>query len=119
MGPDDALTLGPDLAVAPSIDIANGAPTGADGTDRIVMSYISGTLADPHVYFTESTNRSTTRSTPRAMRARAIAGSTQRRRSRPTGTDVYVVYNAFMTPFQPPRPRRARSSAVGAVIPFV
>ncbi len=45
-----------DLAPAPSVDIANGAPTGADATNRIVMTYVSGDLAAPHVFFTESTD---------------------------------------------------------------
>src|SRR3954453_2448044 len=56
-----------DLAPAPSVDIANGAPTGADATDRIVMSYVSGTLDAPHVFFTESTDRGATWATPRAI----------------------------------------------------
>jgi hypothetical protein len=56
-----------DLAVAPSVDIAHGSPTGADATDRIVMSYVSGTVDAPHVYFTESTDHGATWSTPRAI----------------------------------------------------
>ncbi|HEY3943693.1 MAG TPA: hypothetical protein VGL78_00575 [Solirubrobacteraceae bacterium] len=90
-----------DLAVAPSVDIANGAPTGADATDRIVMSYVSGTLADPHVFFTESTNRGTTWSTPRAIESAGDRGIYTAPAISPNGTDVYVVYNAFTTPFQP------------------
>src|SRR5690242_10409713 len=56
-----------DLAPAPSVDIANGAPDGTDATNRIVMTYVSGTLDAPHVYFTESTDQGATWSTPRAI----------------------------------------------------
>jgi hypothetical protein len=90
-----------DLAPAPSVDIANGAPTGADATDRIVMSYVSGTLDDPHVYFTESTDRGKTWSTPRAIETPGDRGLFTAPAISPNGSDVYVVYNAFTTPFQP------------------
>jgi hypothetical protein len=90
-----------DLAPAPSVDIANGAPTGADATDRIVMSYVSGALATPHVLFTESTDRGATWSAPRAIEAPGDRGYYAAPAISPDGTDVYVVYNAFTTPFQP------------------
>src|SRR5207253_8478289 len=60
-----------DLAVAPSVDIANGAPTGADATNRIVMTYVSGEIAKPHVYFTESTDGGNTWTAPRAVEGAA------------------------------------------------
>jgi len=90
-----------DLAPAPSVDIANGAPDGSDATDRIVMTYVSGTLANPHVYFTESTDGGRTWSSPRVIET----GSDDRPiftapAISPNGTDVYVVYNAFTTPFR-------------------
>src|SRR5213076_3407600 len=89
-----------DLAPAPSVDIANGSPTGSDATDRIVMTYVSGTLADPHVYFTESTDRGNTWSAPRAVETPGDRGFYTAPAISPNGTDVYVVYNAFTTPFQ-------------------
>jgi hypothetical protein len=90
-----------DLAPAPSVDIANGAPTGADATDRIVMAYVSGPLATPHVYFTESTNRGASWSAPRPIERPGDRGLFAAPAISPNGTDVYVVYNAFTTPFQP------------------
>ncbi|TMK59421.1 MAG: exo-alpha-sialidase [Actinobacteria bacterium] len=88
-----------DLAPAPSVDIANGAPTGTDATDRIVMSYVSGTLAQPHVYFTESTDHGATWSAPRTIETAGDRGYYAAPAISPNGTDVYVVYNAFTTPY--------------------
>ena len=90
-----------DLAPAPSVDIANGAPDGTDATDRIVMTYVSGTLDAPHVYFTESTDHGATWSTPRAIESAGDRGLYTAPGISPNGTDVYVVYNAFTTPYQP------------------
>jgi len=90
-----------DLAPAPSVDIANGAPSGAGATDRIVMSYVSGTLAKPDVLFTESTNHGATWTAPRAIESGGDRGIYTAPAISPTGSDVYVVYNAFTTPFQP------------------
>jgi hypothetical protein len=89
-----------DLAPAPSVDIANGAPTGADATNRIVMSYVSGTLATPDVFFTESADLGATWATPRAIEAAGDRGYYTAPAISPNGTDVYVVYNAFTTPFR-------------------
>ncbi len=89
-----------DLAPAPSVDIANGAPTGADATDRIVMTYVSGSLATPHVYFTESVDGAATWSAPRAIETGADRGYYTAPAISPNGTDVYVVYNAFTTPYR-------------------
>jgi hypothetical protein len=90
-----------DLAPAPSVDIANGAPTGADATNRIVMTYVSGELAKPHVYFTESTNGGSSWSAPRAIEGPTDRGYYTAPAISPNGANVYVVYNAFTTPFQP------------------
>ena len=89
-----------DLAPAPSVDIANGAPTGADATNRIVMTYVSGTIDAPHVYFTESTDQGGTWSTPLAIESVGDRGYYSAPAISPNGTDVYVVYNAFTTPYR-------------------
>jgi hypothetical protein len=89
-----------DLAPAPSVDIANGAPSGADATNRIVMTYVSGELAQPHVYFTESTNGGSSWSVPRTIDRPGDRGLFTAPAISPNGTDAYVVYNAFTTPFR-------------------
>ena len=90
-----------DLAPAPSIDIANGAPTGSDATNRIVMSYVSGGITKPHVFFTESTDLGKTWATPRAIEGPTDRGYYAAPAISPNGKTVYVVYNAFTTSYQP------------------
>jgi hypothetical protein len=90
-----------DLAPAPSADIANGAPTGADATNRIVMTYVSGEITKPHVYFTESTDRGNTWTAPRPIEGATDRGYFTAPAISPNGTNVYVVYNAFTTPYRP------------------
>jgi hypothetical protein len=89
-----------DLAPGPSADIANGAPTGVDASNRIVVSYVSGEIVKPHVYFTESVDRGNTWSAPRAVEGASDRGYYAAPAISPNGTDVYVVYNAFTTPYR-------------------
>jgi hypothetical protein len=89
-----------DLAPAPSVDIANGAPTGTDATNRIVMSFVSGTLAQPQVLFAESTDLGQSWSAPRAIGLPGDRGLYAAPAISPNGTDVYIVYNAFTTPYR-------------------
>ena len=85
---------------APSVDIANGAPNGADATNRVVMSCVSGSITSPDVWFTESTDRGTTWSKPRVIQTAGDRGFYTAPAISPNGTDVYVVYNAFTTPYR-------------------
>ena len=90
-----------DLAPGPSVDIANGAPTGTDATNRIVMTYVSGEITKPHVFFTESSDLGNTWTTPRAIEGGSDRGYYTAPAISPNGKTVYVVYNAFTTPYQP------------------
>jgi hypothetical protein len=92
-----------DLAAAPSVDIANGAPTGADATDLIVVSWADGRegLNNEDVMVSWSTNRGRTFSGPtRVSSPGSDRGYYAAPAVSPDGTDVYIVYNAFNAPFQ-------------------
>src|SRR5919199_1234581 len=90
-----------DLSPAPSVDIANGAPAGTDATNRIVMTYVSGEITKPHVFFAESTNGGATWAGPRAIEGPTDRGLYTAPAISLDGKNVYVVYNAFTTPYQP------------------
>ena len=91
-----------DLSSAPSIDIANGAPTGADATDAIVRTWVDGRggINNEHVFTSYSTDGGSTWSAPRATETPGDRGLYSAIAISPTGTDAYLVYNAFTTPFR-------------------
>jgi hypothetical protein len=102
-----------DLGTAPSVDIANGSPTGTNASDRIVMTWVDGqTLNDEHVRFSTSTNGGEDWSTPVNVETdpgdRGYYAATA---ISPDGEDVWLVYNAFLEPYQEdtddPRPLQA------------
>ena len=90
-----------DLAGSPTVSIANGAPTGENATDELILSYVDASdgTNNEHVmvrYSTDGTEWSDAEPVERAgdrgyYTAPAIS---------PDGTDVYLVYNAFTTPFR-------------------
>lgn len=92
-----------DLAAAPSVDIANGAPSGAGATDEIFMSWADGRngLNAEQLLVTWSRDGGASWATPTAVplatgdrpvyTAPAVS---------PSGTDLYLVYNAFTTPYR-------------------
>ena len=92
-----------DLAAAPSVDIANGAPTGVDATDEIVMSWVDGAAGLNHEQLMVETlrNGGTLRDGPHAVPL--VAGDRPFYAApaiSPNGTDAYIVYNAFTTPYR-------------------
>jgi hypothetical protein len=91
-----------DLSPAPSVDIANGAPTGGDATDRIAMTWVDGRdgLNREHVVYTTSTNGGSSWTTPRNVERPGDRGYYSAPAISPNGRDVYLVYNAFTTPFR-------------------
>jgi hypothetical protein len=92
-----------DLAPAPSVDIANGAPTGAGATNHMVMSFVSSNATgdeNPHVYFAESSNGGLSWTKPQQIESSGDRGFYAAPAISPDGATVYVVYNAFTTPYQ-------------------
>jgi hypothetical protein len=91
-----------DLSTAPSVDVANGAPTGAGATDRIVMSWVDGqTVNDEHVMFSTSTDAGDHWTAPVSVETSASdRGFYVATAVSPDGSDVWLVYNAFTTQYQ-------------------
>jgi hypothetical protein len=93
-----------DLAASPSVSIANGAPTGAAATNEIVNAWADGRdgLNNEHVLFSYSSEGGNpgTWSNPTAIETAGDRGYYAAPAISPDGSNVYVVYNAFTTPFR-------------------
>lgn len=90
-----------DLAASPNISIANGAPTGADATDEIVLNWagLNGGSAE-HVFVRTSTNGGDSWSAKVAVERPGDRGLYTAPAFSPDGDDIYLVYNAFTTPYR-------------------
>ncbi len=86
---------------APAVDIANGAPTGADATNLMVDSYVDAVdgLNHEHVVVRTSTN-GTSWSGPLNVESPGDRGYLAAPALSPDGTDLYVVYNGLTTTYQ-------------------
>jgi hypothetical protein len=90
-----------DLSASPSVDIANGAPSGTDATNRIVLTWVDGKqLNHEHVMFSTFT-RSSGWTAPQAVESAGDRGYYSAPAISPDGRDVYLVYNGWTTPFRP------------------
>ncbi len=91
-----------DLSSAPSIDIANGAPTGAGATNVMVRTWVDGRAGvnHEHVFVSTSTDGGATWSIPSAKETLGDRGYYSAVAISPRGTDVYLVYNAFTSLFR-------------------
>jgi hypothetical protein len=92
-----------DLSPAPSVDIANGAPTGRDATNRLVLSWVDGRdrLNHEHVMFSTSTPGGDSWTAARQVEVPGDRGYYSAPAISPDGTTVWLVYNAFTEPFKP------------------
>lgn len=91
-----------DLTAAPSVDIANGAPTGAGATNQIVDAWSDGRLGlnNEKTLLSWSTDGGSTWSVPTIASLAGDRSLYSAPAISPTGDRLYVVYEGPQTPWQ-------------------
>jgi hypothetical protein len=92
-----------DLAASPSVDIANGAPSGAGATNELFMTWADGRsgLNNEQLMLTFSRDGGAGWSAPTAVPTAAGDRPVYTAPAvSPDGSDLYVVHNSFTTPFR-------------------
>src|SRR5205823_969857 len=91
-----------DLAAMPSVDIANGAPTGADATDEIIDAWSDGRFGPGNEVsmVSYSTDGGNTWSPAQVVSEAGDRSMYSAPAISPDGSAVYLVYMALRTPFQ-------------------
>jgi hypothetical protein len=84
----------------PSLSIANGAPTGTGATNTLVLTWPDGALNHEQALVQTSTNQGVSWSTPVNAAQAGDRPDNPAVAISPTGTDVYLVYNGYLQPFQ-------------------
>src|SRR5262245_2729997 len=86
----------------PSLDIANGAPTGAGATDKLALGWSDGSdgLNHEHALVVVSTNGGLNWTSPVAVEESGDRPDFAFIALSPNGQDLYVVYDGFLDPFR-------------------